>query len=383
MKKRILSFALLLLLLFSFCGCDLLSDTPLTDSQTETYKKEYKTDRTEAPTQPDSEDNLPENSSFAVHFIDVGQADAALILCDGDAMLIDGGNAEDSNLIYTYLQKLGIDHLDYVVCTHAHEDHVGGLSGALTYATVGTAFSPVTEYSTKAFQNFVSKVEAQGKSLTVPTAGDRFSIGSAEVTVVGPLQEYEEPNDTSIVLRIVYGELSFLFTGDMESSAEADLLDAGVELQSTVLKVGHHGSNTSSSYRFLREVAPTYGVISVGTDNSYGHPHEEILSRYRDADVKLYRTDLQGDIICTSNDGKTLTFTTKKNSDAVTNPTESDRTESDTNAVAEYAYIGNLNSKKYHALDCRSLPDEENRIYFTTREEAESKGYDACGICKP
>ena len=388
MKKRFLAlFLVIQFVLLAFCSCDFLSETQLgnsVDTQTETFQREGNTDRNDDTTQQSDDDiELPSNSSFAVHFIDVGQADAALVLCDGEAMLIDGGNVEDSNLIYSYLQKRGIKHLDYVVCTHAHEDHVGGLSGALTYATVGTAFSPVTEYDTKAFRNFVGKVEAQGKSLTVPAAGDHFFLGSAEVTVLGPLQEYDETNDTSIVLRIVYGEISFLFTGDMESSAEADLLDAGVELKSTVLKVGHHGSNTSSSYRFLREVAPTYGVISVGTDNSYGHPHEEILSRYRDADVKLYRTDLQGDIICTSDDGKTLTFTTKKNSDIVTNPTESEKTESDSSAVTEYAYIGNINSKTYHNESCVSLPYEKNRIYFTTKEEATAAGYHPCGKCKP
>jgi len=148
------------------------------------------------------------------------------------------------------------------------------------------------------------------------------------------------------------------------------------------LKVGHHGSNTSTSYRFLRFVAPEYGVISVGTDNDYGHPTETILSRLRDADVTVYRTDLQGDIICTS-DGKNVTFTTKKGSGVITNPTESDRTESDSAAVTEYAYIGNLNSKLYHKPTCSSLPGEENRIFFTTKAEAEAASYTPCGKCKP
>ena len=327
--------------------------------------------------------NLTEDSSFAVHFIDVGQADSILILSNGKSMLIDGGNVADSSLVYSYLRSHGVSHLDYVVCTHAHEDHVGGLSGALSYASVGKVYSPVTTYSSKAFQNFVKKVEARGTSLTVPTPRESFMLGDASVKILGPLKAYDDPNDTSIVLRVTYGTLSFLFTGDMETKAEADLLDAGVDLRATVLKVGHHGSSTSSSYRFLKAVAPRYGVISVGVDNDYGHPHEEILSRYRDADVTLYRTDLQGDIICKSEDGKTLSFTVKKNSDAVTNPTESEKTESDSSAVTEYPYIGNLNSKKYHKESCSSLPYENNRIYFTSKEEAASAGYSACGQCKP
>ncbi|MBQ7336756.1 MAG: MBL fold metallo-hydrolase [Clostridia bacterium] len=369
MKKRILSSVLAILLLFTLCGCDFL-DLPYGDSGTATEAQNANTD-------------LPQNSSFAVHFIDVGQADAALVICENKTMLIDGGNAEDSNLIYSYLEKHQITHLDYVVCTHAHEDHVGGLSGALTFATVGTVFAPVTTFSTKAFQNFVKKVADRGASITVPTAGQTFQLGSAAVTVLGPLKDYEDTNDTSIVLRIVYGELSFLFTGDMESLAETDLVASGAILKSTVLKVGHHGSSSSTSYHFLREVDPTYAVISVGTDNSYGHPTETVLSRLRDADVQLYRTDLQGDIVCTSNDGKTLTFTTAKNSGVQTNPTENEKSTSDTTAVTEYAYIGNLNSKKYHRTDCYALPSEENRIYFTTKEEAQTAGYEACGICNP
>jgi competence protein ComEC len=173
-----------------------------------------------------------------------------------------------------------------------------------------------------------------------------------------------------------------LFTGDAERDAENAILENGVDISCDLLKVGHHGSETSTSYRFLREVAPTYGVISVGVGNSYGHPHEEPLSRLRDADVKLYRTDLQGDVICKS-DGVNLTFTTAKNSGAITNPTDPDRTESDTAAVTEYTYIGNVSSKKFHAPDCKSLPDESNRIWFTTREEAVSAGYSPCGNCDP
>jgi len=388
MKLRIFSILLVLALVLStFCGCIIAPEGYF--ERTEASEKTTKApeESTKSPaTDQDNESafpSVPTDAAFAVHFIDVGQADASLVICDGKAMLIDGGNSEDSSLIYSYLRDHGIEHLDYVVCTHAHEDHVGGLAGALSYATVGTVFSPVTSYNSRVFENFVKKVDERGKSITVPRAGQRFSLGSATVTVLGPVQEYDEPNNTSIVLRIVFGELSFLFTGDMESDAERDLIDSGVDLRSTVLKVGHHGSGTSSSYLFLREVAPRYGVISVGTGNSYGHPHENILSRYRDADVQLYRTDLQGDVICTSEDGRTLQFSTEKNSSVQTNPTEDDRTESDTQAVEAYAYVGNLNSKKYHLATCSSLPDEKNRIYFTTRAEAEAAGYTPCSRCDP
>lgn len=367
MKFRFLSaLTALFLLLATLCGC-IMPDAP--------YEQGTTNDTSDVG-------SIPQDSSFAVHFIDVGQADAALVICDGKTMLIDGGNVEDSNLIYTYLKKQAVSHLDYVVCTHAHEDHVGGLSGALTAATAGTVFSPVTNYDSKAFRNFAAKAQERAGGLTVPKAGQVFSLGSATVTVVGPIKTYDETNDTSIVLRLVYGETSFLFTGDMEASAEADLLDAGVTLKSTVLKVGHHGSSTSTSYRFLREVAPTYGVISVGVDNQYNHPNDDVLSRLRDADTVLYRTDMQGDIVCMS-DGKTVTFYTAKENNLPTNPTEGDKTTSDSAAVTEYAYVGNVNSKIFHLPTCSSLPAEGNRIYFTTRNEAVSGGYNPCGRCKP
>ncbi len=371
MKKRL--FSLFLALIFiCFCGCDFDGSNSRNENN--------------CTTQGNFDGNspiLPDDSTFSVHFIDVGQADAILVLCDGKAMLIDGGNVEDSSLLYSYLKKNQVNHLDYVISTHPHEDHVGGLSGALSYASVGVVYSSVLTYSTKAFTNFADKVAAQGKKLTVPKVGEQFTLGSAKVSILGPLKDYEEINDTSIVLRLVYGEISFLFTGDMESLAERDLVDSGAELKSTVLKVGHHGSSSSTSYRFLKAVAPQYGVISVGKDNSYEHPHQEPLSRLRDADVTLYRTDLQGDIICRSDDGKTLRFTTAKKASTDINPTESEKTESDSLASTEYSYIGNLNTKIYHTMFCSSLPFEENRIYFITKEEAAASGYTSCGKCSP
>lgn len=313
--------------------------------------------------------------SLEVHFMDVGQADAALVICDGHCMLIDGGNAEDSGLIYAYLEEHGARHLDCMVATHAHEDHIGGLSGALNYATVDAALCPVKSYDSKVFQNMVKYLEKQGKSITVPRPGDKFDLGSARVEILGPVREYDDANNSSIVLRIDFGETSFLFTGDMEMEAEAGLLDSGANVRAAVLKAGHHGSDTSTGYRFLREVMPEYAVISVGEGNKYGHPSDEVLSRFRDAGAQVYRTDMQGHIVAKS-DGKTVTFTTGKEAGAATNPTG--------NSTLQ-PYIGNAGSKKFHLPDCASVESirEDNRVELSSREQAVAEGYKPCGRCKP
>lgn len=321
---------------------------------------------TEEPDQSDSAGGLN------VHFIDVGQADCTLLECDGQTMLIDGGNVEDSSLVASYLLSRGIEYLDYMVCTHAHEDHVGGLSGPLNVCAVGRVIAPVMEYDSKMFSDFLYYTEKQGLEITVPTADDVFTLGGTTVTVLGPRETYEEPNDTSIVLRADYGNTSFLFTGDMERTAEEDLLEAGCNLDVDVLKVGHHGSNTSSSYAFLREVMPEYGVISCGANNDYGHPHDEVLSRFRDAGAVILRTDEHGTVTASS-DGETIAFAVEKGS--VPLPEEGE--------PASPSYIGNKKSHVFHRTDCSGLPAEHNRVSFDSRDEAVEAGYKACGGCKP
>ena len=324
-------------------------------------------------TGPAGSAELPGGSSFAVHFIDVGQGDASLILCDGEAMLIDGGNTDKSSTVYTYLKKQGIDRLDYLVCTHPDADHVGGLSGALEYAAAETVWCPVESYSSKAFESFRTRVEKQGRKLVKPAVGTAVSLGSATVTVLAPIGDYKDSNNQSIVLRVVYGQTSFLFTGDMETTAENDMLDywdSRISWEADVLKVGHHGSDTSTGYRFLNEVSPDYAVISVGKDNAYGHPHEEPLSRLNQAGVTILRTDELGTIVART-DGKEVTFTWDNQS---ANPENAE-------PAQPVQFIGNVNSHKFHAPDCANLPTEKNRIIFDTYEEAIDAGYTPCGSC--
>lgn len=337
-------------------------------------------------------------STFSIHFIDVGQADAALVECDGHYMLIDGGNKEDSDLIYSVLKKAAVPKLDIIVGTHAHEDHIGGLPGALNYTTADLVLSSVTSYNSKAFKNFKKYADKNGGGLVVPKAGDTYSLGSSDVKIIG-VNEADGTNNSSIVLKITYGKTEYLFTGDAEREAEQAILNRDEDISANILKVGHHGSDTSTSYVWLREIMPEYAIISVGKGNSYNHPTDEVLSRLRDADVQTYRTDLNGDIFLTS-DGKTISITsdktaskdeifkagevvTEKVTQATTQPVVTEK--ADNNAAGQN-YVLNTNTKKFHYPSCSSakqIKDKNRDEYTGTRDELIAMGYSPCGKCHP
>lgn len=371
---------------------------------------------------------ISQAGTLTVTWLDVGQGDAAVIQCGGQTMLIDGGKPEKSSYIYAWLQQHGLSYLDVIVATHVDADHIGGLSGALNYASVGTAYCPVTTGTTETFQSFMKYLAQRGKQITVPTAGETFALGGAQVQILGPLHSAEDSNDNSIVLKVNFGATSFLFTGDAERTEEQDLLNAGVNLQSTVLKVGHHGSDTSTSYPFLRAVAPQYAVISVGAGNSYGHPTEAVLSRLRDAGVTTFRTDLQGEITAVS-DGQTVNFSVAKNAAAETlanaGAGQNANQASGTGSAAQNArggqnaagagaaggaaivsanagggnadgaasagttagsYVLNTNRHKFHLPGCASvetISPKNRKDVNESREQIISEGYAPCKRCNP
>lgn len=249
----------------------------------------------------------PVQEQLWVHFIDVGQADSILLECDGKFALVDGGSAGDGDAVAAYLAMQGVEKLDLVVATHPHGDHIGGLSYVIDSYPVDHVWSSSIPNSTNAVRNFLKSVSRRGLEAETPEVGQVFTLGTSTITVLGPVKEYDDLNNYSIVLMVQHGDNRFLLTGDMERIAENDLVESGADLKADVLKVGHHGSESSTGYRFLREVMPTYAVISCGKDNSYGHPDEDPLSRLRDAEVTVLRTDEHSTIVARS-DGEDIYF---------------------------------------------------------------------------
>lgn len=242
-----------------------------------------------------------------VHFIDVGQGDAILIQTPaGQNMLVDAGENDCGSLVVNYLISQGVKDLDIVVGTHPHSDHIGGLDTVINRLPVKNIFMPKVTNTTQSFRDVLDAVKNQGLKITVAKAGVDLTLDGVDCRFIAPLQNsYEDLNNYSAVIKLDYGSQSFLLTGDAETDSEAQMLSSGVNLKSTVLKVGHHGSYSSSGSRFLKAVAPQYAVIMVGRDNQYGHPHTQTLNRISGAGIKVYRTDQDGTIVFTT-DGKDM-----------------------------------------------------------------------------
>jgi competence protein ComEC len=298
-KKQFTLLFLLVFVLHLLVGCvteELVLDI---DSNLEEITREVITNLPTAP--------LP-TDQLKIHFLDVGQAESILVQSQDHFMLIDGGNNDDADFVVKYLQDQGVTKLDYLMGTHPHADHIGGLDVVIDTFEIGKVFMPKVTHTTKTFEDVLLAIQSKGLKITAPTSGTSFELGDAKFTFVAPNNtEYEDLNNYSLVFRLVHGENAFLFTGDAEDISENEILKEGFQIASHVLKVGHHGSSTSTTTAFLDEVNPTFAVISAGQDNQYGHPHKEILAKLKERDITVYRTDESGTIIATS-DGKNITF---------------------------------------------------------------------------
>ena len=251
----------------------------------------------------------PVNGELQVYYIDVGQADSILIINKEDAMLIDAGNNEDGEDVVNFIKDKGITKLDYVVGTHPHEDHIGGLDDVINSdIEIENVLMPKIETTTKTFEDVVDAISNKGLTVKAPSKGDTFTLGDSNLEVMtDSILDEDNLNLSSITLRLQYGNNSFLFMGDSEEENEKTITWPKTD----VLKVGHHGSSTSSSEEFLNEVKPSISIIMAGKGNSYGLPKEEIVERLENVGSKVYRTDENGTIEVTS-DGNNINVITKK-----------------------------------------------------------------------
>ena len=241
-------------------------------------------------------------------FIDVGQADCILVSNGPDTMLIDAGNNEDGPKLVSYLQSAGVEDIDYLVGTHPHEDHIGGMDDILNSYDVGCLVMPDKAANTKTYQEVIEAAGNKNLPVTVPEEGQTWQVGEANCQVLScEAEDTGDFNQWSVVIRMTIGEVSFLFTGDQTIENEQNITEAGYNVQATFYKAAHHGSRTSNSQAFLEQVNPEYIIIQVGENNSYGHPHREALASFAATEAEIYRTDQSGTVIIVT-DGKTFSL---------------------------------------------------------------------------
>lgn len=334
------------------------------------------------------------NQKLEVHFVDVGQADSILVQLGDANMLIDAGNNADADTVVSYLKTHGVTKLDYAVGTHPHEDHVGGLDYVIQSFDIGALYMPKATTTTKTFEDVLTAIRDKGLKITTPTPGTKFSLGQAECEILAPRgNSYDDLNEYSVIIRLTYGQTSFLFAGDAGSVSEGQLLSAGADLKADVLKVGHHGSTSATTAAFLKAVDPSYAVISVGKGNDYGHPAKSTMDRLKAASIPVYRTDESGTIIATS-DGSKVTFSCSPGTyTSGAPPSTSSGTSGGSGSTGggtvvvptpppandPIVYITKT-GEKYHSAGCSSLSKSCIPIKLS---EAKAKGYTPCSKCDP
>lgn len=332
------------------------------------------------PAEPPQQEEAQEpTGTLAVHFIDVGQGDSEFLeLPTGETMLIDAGEESEAQAVVSYVESLGHSSIDYVVATHPHSDHIGGMPAVFSAFEVGEVWAPAATHDTQTFEAFLDAVEAEGLSINTATAGKQIASGNGmEIDVLSPKDgaSFSDLNDWSAIVGLTFGEIDFLFTGD----AGTDVISAAGAGDIDVLKVGHHGSDTSTTASLVSSLSPEYAVISCGAGNSYGHPHQSTLDALVSATV--YRTDADGTVIATS-DGSSVTWQTGATPPKA-QPQEPEQAVVDQGTTDQSAgitvYITN-SGEKYHLDGCSSL--RKSKIP-TTLEDAKAQGYEPCKRCNP
>lgn len=343
--------------------------------------------------------DVSESEILKVSFLDVGQADCILVQQNGENMLIDAGTGKTKDSLVSYLRSQSIAKFRYIVGTHPHEDHIGGMSLVIDSFDVENIFMPLVSNTTKTFEgvldsvlrkkafynNALSSAGKKNLSITVPKVGDEFHLGGASVTVMSIGEDPQDLNADSIVLRVCFGDKSFLFTGDATANTEQKMLDKNI--RSDVLKIGHHGSSGSTSDAFLAKVCPSMAVISVGIGNTYGHPTERVLSKLRNKNITIYRTDEKKSIFMKC-DGKIITveFQDTKinpnvNAGGVTISTTQSQSATYNQDIKDRIVYITPNGKKYHRDSCGMIRKSKKECLSIS--DARDRGYTPCTVCKP
>ncbi|MGL6107957.1 ComEC/Rec2 family competence protein [Romboutsia sp.] len=298
--KKITCLCMIIILGYTQIGCQ--SEKEKVENNTQIVKDYSSQDSNEGNNQEqNNKDKSTENttvestSNAELHFIDTGNSDAILIVQDGKAALIDGGDNDDEKLVVSYLNKQGIKELEYVFATHPHADHIGGLDAVASNIKIKNLYVSNGDADTKSYRDFIESAASRGLSPSVPILGSEFKLGTSTFKVLS-VANGKDPNNNSIVLLYTNGNDKVLLMGDAEEDIERTLNPGQIDL----LKVGHHGSHSSSSKSFIDKIKPQYGVILVGTDNKYGHPHKETMNTLSNENVEIHRSDECGNIVFTS-----------------------------------------------------------------------------------
>ncbi len=349
---------------------------------------------------------------FEVHILDVGQGQSVLIKDNDHYMVIDGGGRSTSSFVVSYLQKMGVEHIDFAAVSHYEEDHMSGIIGILAVFPCNMLLIPSYAGTGVLYQSLATAAFSNGCDIIHPELGKEFFVGNAVIEIIGPQKkDYVEENDLSLCFRITYGDTSFMVCADAQQKSEADLVDSKIDLSADVYVVNHHGSSTSSTDAFLESMCAKYAVISCGQENSYGHPTMETLKRLQNHGMAIYRTDLQGSIIVYSDgsdvwfnvapctefiEGDNMVFlesvvTAGENehtdrSRIIDNDSYNEQLSEEKKSEPKYNYVCNTNTNKFHFPYCGSVDQmkEENRLFTNlSREELIADGYQPCGSCNP